>query len=240
MQNEPDQVLLERARAGDARAMETLLERHQAQVYRFGMKMCRDPEDAKDVLQDTLLSVARSLRDFRGNSSISTWLFTIATNLSRNHFRSQKRRRLAYEAVTAVAVEADGVGPDAGLIGGEVGAAIEAVVTRLPFKQRVAFLQRKIHGLDYASIGQALQCSAESARAHVFQALRKIRQALRDDPEQPRFIQTVTGRGYRFVAPVLGPAPAEAPPARPVEAAPAAPPQRASPRRSSSRPRGCA
>jgi DNA-directed RNA polymerase specialized sigma24 family protein len=80
--------------------------------------------------------------------------------------------------VTAVAVEADGVGPDAGVIGGEVGAAIEGVVTRLPFKQRVAFLQRKIHGLDYGAIGLSLRCSAESARAHVFQALRKIRQAL--------------------------------------------------------------
>ena len=125
-------------------------------------------DKAKQYVRDARVQTSQTVRN----------LNTIATNLSRNHFRSQKRRRLAYEAVTAVAVEADGVGPDAGLIGGEVGAAIEAVVTRLPFKQRVAFLQRKIHGLDYASIGQALQCSAESARAHVFQALRKIRQAL--------------------------------------------------------------
>ena len=72
MPSEADNLLLERARAGDRQALEALLERHQAQVYRFGMKMCRDPEDAKDVLQDTLLSMARGLRDFRGASSIST------------------------------------------------------------------------------------------------------------------------------------------------------------------------
>ena len=68
--------------------MEQLLGRHQSQVYRFGMKMCRDPEDAKDVLQDTLLSVARNVRDFRGGSSISTWLYTIARS-----FCVKKRRQ---------------------------------------------------------------------------------------------------------------------------------------------------
>jgi hypothetical protein len=61
----PDERLLAAARAGDRAALETLLERHQAQVYRFGMKMCRDPEDAKDILQDTLLAMARGVRDFR-------------------------------------------------------------------------------------------------------------------------------------------------------------------------------
>src|SRR6478609_12154855 len=75
---EDDQELLDRARSGQTEALEQLLERHQGQIYRFGMKMCRDPEDAKDVLQDTLLSVARNVKDFRGSSSIATWLYTVA------------------------------------------------------------------------------------------------------------------------------------------------------------------
>src|SRR5581483_2651932 len=83
-----DERLLADARAGDKQALETLLERHQAQVYRFGMKMCRNPEDAKDVLQETLLAMARSVRDFRGASSISTWLYTIARS-----FCIKKRKR---------------------------------------------------------------------------------------------------------------------------------------------------
>jgi RNA polymerase sigma-70 factor (ECF subfamily) len=71
--DESDQVLLDRSRAGDAPALERLIERHEARVYRFGMKMCGDPEDARDVLQETLLAMARGVRDFRGASSISTW-----------------------------------------------------------------------------------------------------------------------------------------------------------------------
>ena len=88
MRDEADRELLVQARAGDAQALEQLLERHQAQVYRFGLKMCRDPEDAKDVLQDTLLAMARGVRDFRGASSISTWLYAIA----RSHCIKKRRK----------------------------------------------------------------------------------------------------------------------------------------------------
>src|SRR5512133_3893052 len=83
-----DTSLLERARSGERRALEDLLSRHERRVYRFGLKMCRDPEDAKDVLQDTLLAVARTVKDFRGASSVSTWLYSIARS-----FCIKRRRR---------------------------------------------------------------------------------------------------------------------------------------------------
>src|SRR5512143_1364177 len=83
-----DALLLDRARTGDRRALEDLIGRHQRRVYRFGLKMCRDPEDAKDVLQETLLAAARTVKDFRGASSVSTWLYTIARS-----FCIKKRRR---------------------------------------------------------------------------------------------------------------------------------------------------
>src|SRR5690606_30364024 len=85
---ESSAALLERARQGDERALEDLLVRHQAQVYRYGLSMCRDPEDAKDVLQDTLLAMARGVREFRGESSLSTWLYTVARS-----FCIKKRRK---------------------------------------------------------------------------------------------------------------------------------------------------
>ena len=88
MATESDSELLLAARAGDPQALERLLTRQEARIYRFGLKMCRDPEDAKDVLQDTLLTMARNFRDFRGASSISTWLYTIARS-----FCVKKRRR---------------------------------------------------------------------------------------------------------------------------------------------------
>jgi RNA polymerase sigma-70 factor (ECF subfamily) len=69
---------LESARAGDAAALEALLIRYQPHLYRFGLRMCGNVEDAGDVAQESLMSMARSLRDFRGDASVSSWLYTIA------------------------------------------------------------------------------------------------------------------------------------------------------------------
>jgi RNA polymerase sigma-70 factor (ECF subfamily) len=88
-----DGALLERARAGERHALEALLERYQAKVYRFGMKLCRDPEDAKDVLQETLLALARGVKELRGASSLSTWLYAVARS-----FCLKKRRRSKFHA----------------------------------------------------------------------------------------------------------------------------------------------
>lgn len=68
--------------------------------------------------------------------------------------------------------------PEGEALAGEARARIERVVAGLPVKQRLAFTMRKMHDLDYGAIGASLHCSEESARAHVFQALRKIRRGL--------------------------------------------------------------
>ena len=68
----------------------------------------------------------------------------------------------------------------------EASARIDRIIGELPFKQRAAFTLRKMHELEYEAIGESLGCSAESARAHVFQALRKIRRGLDDVTGVPR------------------------------------------------------
>ena len=102
-----DHDLLEAARGGDPQALEQLLERYQSRVYRFGLKMCRDSEDARDVVQDTLLAAARSLRDFRGASSLSTWLYTITRS-----FCIKKRRRSKFAPEAEVSLDSE-AGPEA-------------------------------------------------------------------------------------------------------------------------------
>ena len=69
-------------------------------------------------------------------------------------------------------------GPEAEAVAGEIRTLTETTIRGLPLKQRLAFTLRKMHELDYEVIGQSLDCSPETARAHVFQALRKIRTTL--------------------------------------------------------------
>lgn len=75
-----DAELLARAGAGDRDAFGTLVERHQASVYRFARTVVTRPADAEDVLQQSFLAAWRGASRFRGESSVRTWLFTIARN----------------------------------------------------------------------------------------------------------------------------------------------------------------
>jgi len=157
---------------------EALMSNHHAEIYRYVLRVTGRRQDADDLSQETFLRAFRAHRTLPPDANSRAWLFAIATNLTRNHFRSQKRRRLAYAAVGAEVRETDDERPDGVTLSQEIGTAVDQVISALPLKQRLAFLQRKVHGLDYEAIGQSLACSAETARAHVFQALRKVRRAL--------------------------------------------------------------
>jgi RNA polymerase sigma-70 factor (ECF subfamily) len=105
-----DHALLEAARAGDQAALEAFIERYQARVLRFGLKMCHDPEEARDVAQDTLLAAARGIARFREASSPSTWLYTIARS-----FCIKKRRRSRFAPAALVSLEGEAGEAAAGL-----------------------------------------------------------------------------------------------------------------------------
>lgn len=72
--------LLEQTRAGKAEALDRLLTLLEQSVFGFALRMCRNVEDAREVLQDTFLSAIRSLRDFRGECRLRTWLYRITVN----------------------------------------------------------------------------------------------------------------------------------------------------------------
>jgi RNA polymerase sigma-70 factor (ECF subfamily) len=157
---------------------ETIVGAHHAEIYRYIRRVTSRATEAEDLSQETFLRAYRAYRTLGPEANVRAWLFAIATNLTRNHFRSEKRRRVAYQAASVDRREADPEGPEDEARLREARTRLESTVRGLPLKQRQAFIMRKIHDLDYEAIGQSLDCSAESARAHVFQALRKIRLSL--------------------------------------------------------------
>jgi RNA polymerase sigma-70 factor, ECF subfamily len=173
-----DQLLLEQARAGQPTALEQLLERHQAQVYRFGMKMCRDPEDAKDVLQDTLLSVARNVHDFRAGSSISTWLYTIARS-----FCVKKRRRSKFAPQGAAApldpaaerVVDPRPSADDALASKQVERALEIAIGSLEPMYREVLLLRDVEGLTASEVARVTGASVQAVKSRLHRARLAVR-----------------------------------------------------------------
>ena len=151
---------------------------HHEEIFRYLRRAIGPAGEAEDLSQETFLRAYRAYAALPKDANVRAWLFSIATNLAKNHFRSETRRRRAYGEIQGGARASTSTTQEAELLSREAGGLVEGIVRRLPFKQRLAFTQRKIHGLDYGAIGKNLGCSAESARAHVFQALRKIRQGL--------------------------------------------------------------
>jgi RNA polymerase sigma-70 factor (ECF subfamily) len=177
-----DEVLLAAARAGDKQALETLLERHQERVYRFGMKMCRDPEDAKDVLQDTLLAMARGVRDFRGASSISTWLYTIARSFCikkrrRSQFAPEDERSLETDlAAEAKQLAAHGADPGEALAGKEVERALERAIAALEPSYREVLVLRDVEGLTAPEVAEVLGVSVQAVKSRLHRARLEVRE----------------------------------------------------------------
>ncbi len=177
-----DDGLLERARAGEPGALDALLERHQHQVYRFGLRMCRDPEDARDVLQDTLFAAARGVRDFRGASSLSTWLFTIARS-----FCIKKRRRSKFApryegsldrdlGLEASEVPDTAKSPHELVAGKEVEQALERAIAELPPGHREVLLLRDAEGLTAPEVAEVLHISVQAVKSRLHRARLQVRE----------------------------------------------------------------
>jgi RNA polymerase sigma-70 factor (ECF subfamily) len=175
--------LLEAARDGDAEALEALLESHEARLYRFARRLCRHHEDAEDVLQESLLSAARGLKDFRGASSLSTWLFAIA----RSHcIKKRRRSRFAPTEVSLDAGEADGAhahpdpgpGPDGTLHARRLEKALEEAISALDRKYREVFVLRDVEGLTAPEVAKVTGLSVAAIKSRLHRARARVREAL--------------------------------------------------------------
>jgi RNA polymerase sigma-70 factor (ECF subfamily) len=164
---------------------EEAMRRHDREIMRFLMRMTHDREDALDLFQETFLRAYRAYPGLDSEAGLRPWLFKIAANLCRNRARDRARhsRVIAPDADVEIsdavasrhsnyanyANHASHAARDGAL-------DLRRAISELPGKQGQAFVMRKIVGLEYAEIGAALGCSEESARAGVYQALRKLKE----------------------------------------------------------------
>jgi RNA polymerase sigma-70 factor (ECF subfamily) len=177
-----DAELLESARRGDPEPLEALISRYQGRVLRFGLRMCGDREDAEDVVQETLLVLARSFRDFRGESSVSTWLYTIARS-----FCIKKRRRSKFAPMAPVSIDGPegehlqglpdpGPSPERAVFGREIEAAIETGVQALSPEQREVLLLRDMEGLSAPEVASVLGVGVDAVKSRLHRARLAVRQ----------------------------------------------------------------
>ncbi len=174
-----DAELIEAVQRGDQAALDTLLALHAPEIYRFGVRMCRDPEDAKDVLQETLLAAARGLREFRGASSLSTWLYTIARSFCIKRRRASKRSSDAWVSIDrepAVAeIPSTEVPPDDAVADRQLGAALGRAIRALPPMYREVLVLRDVEGLTAVEVAEVLGLTVDAVKSRLHRARSDVR-----------------------------------------------------------------
>jgi RNA polymerase sigma-70 factor (ECF subfamily) len=183
--------LLQAARGGDREALATLLGKHQQRVFGFGLKMCGDPEDAKDVAQETFLAAVRTLGDFRGDASITTWLYTVARSFCIKKRRRTKGAPARHEPLSKVTTEAASEpepSPEQMLLGREAREIVAAALDDMEPEAREVVLLRDIEGLSASEVAQVTGMSVAAVKSRLHRARQSLRErllAVVGEPSEP-------------------------------------------------------
>jgi len=154
-----------------------LLEAHQKEIYRYLYRMTGDPEDAADVLQETFLGAFQAFPKLDPGANHRAWLYRIAHRQALNLFRSQKVRRAASLDLVAEPDDPD-LNPEELSETRRLARSLNQLIHALTPRQRSALLLKKYEGLAYSDVARVLGCSEETARAQVYQAMKKVRKGL--------------------------------------------------------------
>ncbi|HTM19349.1 MAG TPA: sigma-70 family RNA polymerase sigma factor [Kofleriaceae bacterium] len=165
--------LIAAARAGERAAIDELLARYQPAIYRFGLRMCGDEESAREVLQETMLAAFRNLPGFRGEASLSTWLYQIARSFC------IKERRGARPTVALDEQIADPAPPpDRQAHAREIGAAMAEAIAALPAEQREVLVLRDVEGLSAEEAARVVGIEVGALKSRLHRARMTLRETL--------------------------------------------------------------
>jgi RNA polymerase sigma-70 factor (ECF subfamily) len=174
-----DPHLVARAQQGDLPAFEELVRKYQREIYNLACRLVQDPEEAKDMAQQTFMQAYIHIREFRGQSQFRTWLFRIAINQCYNFFKTKKKFGDPVDSQEMVIV--DEGNPQEGLMAAEDRSRLYAALERLPAKQRAVLTLKLERGLSYQEISKELGGTAGAARVNFCQAVKALKKHLKTE-----------------------------------------------------------
>ncbi|MBN2192380.1 MAG: sigma-70 family RNA polymerase sigma factor [Polyangiaceae bacterium] len=176
--------LVFRARAGDAAAFRQLFRGHRNEVSRLVQRLLGRSGDLEDVVQEVFLQVHRSLKDFRGQSRFSTWLYRVTVNVVLMNRRAAKSRPVLVDTVDlgARAATEDGQRPDEAAARNARLAAFKRLLERLSEKKRTAYILHELQGLSPTEIAKIVDAPVLTVRTRLFYARRELVGMLREEP----------------------------------------------------------
>ena len=183
-----DPQLVEQAKSGSEAAFRTLVERYQRKIYGMALGMVRDPDDARDVVQDAFLKAWKNLASFQGQSAFYTWLYRIAINVCIDRARSSKRApKVEFdeaidreeEGSSGISPQRLGFDPAQAVRDREIRERVQAAIVQLSPTHRAVLLLREVEGLAYKEIAETMQCSEGTVMSRLFHARKRMQEMLR-------------------------------------------------------------
>jgi len=177
VKDDPDLPLVERFRAGERRAFDELVRRHQRSIWRIARRYLRNDADASDVAQQTFVRAYRALDGFRGAASVRSWLYRIAINLALNHLRDNKRE--IPDEIGEDRLSRGATGPQQ-IIADEEAARLRAAIAELPPKQRMVLELRVFEDLSFREVAEMADCTENAAKVNFHYAVKRLKEILGD------------------------------------------------------------
>jgi RNA polymerase sigma-70 factor, ECF subfamily len=179
-----DEELMEEIVRGSEAAFAALVTRYQGRIINLVCRLINDRDRAQEIAQETFLRVFIHRQRYRPSGKFSTWLYTIAMNLAKNEIRRRVRARGAVSLDKLLEATGDSggfvadpaPGPDKIYRQRDIGAKVEAAISRLPKKFREVIVLRDVQQLSYEEIGDLLKIPGGTVRSRINRA----RMALKD------------------------------------------------------------
>jgi len=185
---DPDAALMLRVRDGDRSAFETLVEKYKQPVINLVARTVGDFTEAEDIAQHVFVQVYKSAHRYEVTAKFSTWLFTIARNLSLNELRRRSRHRADSldetfaddeEHPIRQAPDVRTAGPTEQLLREELEAKVEEAIAALPEKQRTALLMCRHEEFSYEEIARVVGCSLSATKSLIHRARETLKEKLK-------------------------------------------------------------
>ena len=176
-----DAALITASVAGQREAFDVIVERHQRTVYQVCYRFVNNHEDASDLAQDAFVRAWRGLKNFKGQSALSTWLYRIAVNVCLNRVSAKTAITEPIESTERfedVRIE----GAHQTMIREERAAAVRKAIASLPKKQRATLVLRTYHDMSHQQIADVLGSSVGAVKANFFHALANLKKILGTEP----------------------------------------------------------
>ncbi len=180
MQNVDDQELINRANAGDDRAFSEIVNRYEKKVFFVVKRMLNDDDDSTDATQEVFIKLHDSLRRFRGDANLYTYIYRIATNVAIGYLRKRKVRAVVRLDEVISNMLTGTSEPQREADQEELRKLVSQAVAALPVQQKQVFILRFYEELSYEEISQIMHRSLGAMKANYFHAMKKIGEYLKN------------------------------------------------------------